>query len=396
MIDTVGGLEHSELPLAFRVRGGDARSGPLAGLPGQTTIRVEARALGKHQKEALVTEGKTVWRLASDEPAFLQSTDLAPFPLAYFNAGLQADLFNQLRQVSAARGIALSALRSRLTTRYFFTGSFFKGTGQGIAESPVGEIGLQSDLDAEGEAALVAAAAHASPGAAALRQPLKNTFALYANGRRRKLARLPESSLIEVADPFKVHRESPRPDAGADVGHDLVAKLPVDAADAKRLTESPRAIPGEAARMEIAVHGEGSWTLPGHTSEFVSWAAPPTTRRFLIRSDEAPAGANAPSGLALLSAGIAFCFMTQLIRYIEHRKLDVRAIRLVQFNPFEIVLDSGERRGRAGAADTHLFLHGAASADQLEELLEMAARTCYLHAALGVALAPEWRLVDRG
>ena len=43
-------------------------------------------------------------------------------------------------------------------------------------------------------------------------------------------------------------------------------------------------------------------------------------------SDEGEAGV-APRGLALLSAGIAFCYMTQLSRYIENMKMNIHPLK---------------------------------------------------------------------
>jgi hypothetical protein len=79
-------------PLAFRLRQGRGRS-PLLGT-GRDVIKVEARQLAGHQKEAVVTEGAkgNAWRLTSDEGKHLRGSDLAPFPLGFFNAGMQSDL----------------------------------------------------------------------------------------------------------------------------------------------------------------------------------------------------------------------------------------------------------------------------------------------------------------
>ena len=109
---------------------------------------------------------------------------------------------------------------------------------------------------------------------------------------------------------------------------------------------------------------------------------------FALRSDERVTGDEAPSGLALLSAGIAFCFMTQLSRYIEHMKFDIRGVRLVQFSPYALTSSGGAVAGVVEPVDTHLFLSGHESDDTHEQLMHIAARTCYLHATLADAFAP--------
>lgn len=96
-IDTIDG---SGFPLCFKTEQG-SESSPVLGLrDSRDTFVVQARAMGGHQKEAVVTEGKAgpSWRMVSDEGAGLQGTDLAPFPLGFMSAGLQADLISRIRQ----------------------------------------------------------------------------------------------------------------------------------------------------------------------------------------------------------------------------------------------------------------------------------------------------------
>ena len=87
-----------------------------------------------------------------------------------------------------------------------------------------------------------------------------------------------------------------------------------------------------------------------------------------------------PCGLALLAAGLAFCYMTQIARYVETMKLAVGSVRLVQFSPF--------LTGSTEGFDTHLFLNGEAPDEVQTNLLTIAARTCYLHATMAAALPP--------
>ncbi|HEX2215366.1 MAG TPA: hypothetical protein VHG27_01510, partial [Xanthobacteraceae bacterium] len=108
MTDTIDA--HDD-PLAFKFRQGKGRS-PLLAAGGRDVIRVEARQLAHHQKEAVVTEGGdgSAWRLTSDEGVHLKGTDLAPFPLGFFNVGMQADLYRRLRELAPRRGISLADL----------------------------------------------------------------------------------------------------------------------------------------------------------------------------------------------------------------------------------------------------------------------------------------------
>ena len=81
--------------------------------------------------------------------------------------------------------------------------------------------------------------------------------------------------------------------------------------------------------------------------------------------------------------------MTQLNRYIEHMKFGIEGVRLVQYWPLGLDADGGRLRGVAEPVDTHLFLNGRESEETYERLMQIAARTCYLHATLAAALEPQ-------
>ncbi|MFV1963712.1 MAG: OsmC family peroxiredoxin, partial [Acidimicrobiia bacterium] len=85
-------IESSGRPLVFRVENShdELPGGAGSTMPG-TFLRTVVRALVGMQKEAAVTiePDGSVWRLVSDEGPYLNGTDLAPFPLAFFAAGMQ-------------------------------------------------------------------------------------------------------------------------------------------------------------------------------------------------------------------------------------------------------------------------------------------------------------------
>src|SRR5262245_37600971 len=371
-------------PLAFRLRQGRAQSPFLGG--GRDVIKIEARQMAGHQKEAMVTEGAdgSAWRLTSDEGKHLRGTDLAPFPLGFFNAGMQGDLYGRIRTLAAARNIALDDFAIRVTNHYWLTGSFIHGTGEGHAEAPDIEVRVQSGVSTETISALVAAAMNASPAIALLRTPLLgNTFALYVNGRRRQVAGVANSASPDAGDPYRVYARAPRP-LDANGRHDLIEKGRVEEG-----TPEP-ASPTVTNKLIRNVHGEGKSLGRDGIYEADTWLGMPGTSHFRLLSDEG-AGNTAPCGLALLSAGIAFCYMTQLSRYIENMKMNIHGVRLVQFNPYVAGSNAAAER-----IDTHLFLNGEAPEETHLQLLTIAARTCYLHAASKTATEPNLRIIHNG
>ncbi len=381
-------IASSGFPLGFQTRKGAQRPAVISGshTPARDVFKVEARHLsGSHQKEAVVTEGigttgGSSWRMVSDEGVHIKGDDLAPFPLGFFNAGLQADLANRLLFTAHAHGIAFDDLKIHCRTGYSMTGAFFRGDGVGYAEPAKLVIAVHSPAPAPAIAAWVTAAAKASPALAAMRTPVESTFAIYVNGKRRAVTTLPDCGGADVADPLKTYTRVPSPLAGASALPDLIVKTGQKRDGTPTLT-APAATPDQRIVREVA--GACSVYPDGETLTDVALQLPGMSH-FALRSDETAAD-RAPGGLALLSAGIAFCYMTQLSRYIDYMKYKIRHVRLVQFNPYAFDGVTGSIEPVA----THLFLHGDESDETHEKFMRISAMTCFLHATLKTALAPQ-------
>ena len=363
-----------DVPLSFKMSAGPRRANSILGVTGQDLFVAEARQLGHHFKEAVVKEGAdgSSWRTTSDEGSYLGGTDLAPFPLGFFNAGLQSDLAGRVARLARSRGIAWSQLSVGVSTQYSLSGSFVQGTGKGYAEAVGAHVAFQSpacDADLE---ALVRDAVVESPVFDLVTRPLENTFALYCNGRRRNPASLPTSLAAAPVDPFLKYARPPTPLADASGLGILIVKTgdkTIGPAAAASSTPPP------GGRVAWAVNGEGEIDPASGLYRCKVALNRPGSSHFAYISDETAAD-RAPSGLALLSAAVAFCYMTQLSRYIEAMKLAIRNVRLVQLSPYAI---GPEARGVSSPCDTHLFMQGEAEEDMFERLQLVAANTCYLH-----------------
>ena len=374
-------IDSTDHPLAFKVRNGGRAATVAGSAPARDVFRVEARTMGVggHQKEVVVTEGSggATWRLTSDEGPILKGTDLAPFPLAFFNAGLHADFVNRALSLAFARRIPLEISGITLDNQYYFNGSFFRGTGEGSAEAATVRVRVRSAAPRAEVMQVLEAALVASPAHAAMAQPQVNTFALYVNGRRCPVTRVAASTAADEQDPFKAHASAPAPLAGAAPAYEIVERI------LRPLPEGgPPAMPAEG-RLPITIPGESVLRdAAGIVATTVAPHAPGAV--FRISCDERANGGEAPSGLAMIAAGIAFCYMTQFTRYIEYRKHKVRAIRFVQTMPFTLAgsLAGGTLRGGLEPVDTHVFLHAEEPDEIMQNLLEVAENTCYLHAAL--------------
>jgi len=357
------------------------------GRAGRETFKVEARQMFQHQKEARLTEGESghVWRLTSDEGRQLKGTDLAPFPLGFFNAGMQGEIIHAIVCTALVHGMDIEGIKVKLVNHYWLTGSFVLGTGEGHAEPTDIDIEIKSKAPRAQVATVLKAALDKIASLSFLKTPLVNTFAIYLNGTRRKVVNLNDSPEAPVSDPFMVHTRAPQPLTGAG-GSGIIEKLPtlVDG----ELVLSPS---GTTSKNVFDVFGVSEWGAGQNFSTAEAWLGVPGTTHFAYRMDVGGAR-QFPTGLGMISAGISFCFMTQLSRYIENMKLAINGIRVVQFSPYAIEGGSA----RAMPLDTHLFLNGTAAEEVCTKLLSISEKTCYLHATASNALLPRVGLTLNG
>lgn len=387
MLKIIDTIEGSGFPLGFRFSESNHRSSLVLGHEGNDSIIVECRAMGDHQKESIVTEGINgpQWRMTSDEGPYLQGTDHAPFPLGFFNIGLQADLINRIMHIAQVRSIPIETLHLELDNLYSFSGSFFKGTGQGSADGVDVRIQITSMSDANIIRNLISDTIQSSPVFAALHTPLSNTFAIYVNGMRRDVVGMHSSTSHDKPDPFQKYTKlpSPLPNNGDQI--DLITKIPFVS------SEEMQTMPSETTRIGLRVKGHSGLneSKTGVISE--TTLERPVGSKFSFKTDELSTQSTAPSGMSYLCAGIAFCYMTQLLRYSEYLKYKISDIRMVQINPFRLTgsVSQNNLQAFADPVDTHLFLNGEEADEVMQNLLTMGAKTCYLHAALSAQVIPQ-------
>ncbi|MDX1522147.1 MAG: OsmC-related (seleno)protein, partial [Anaerolineae bacterium] len=180
-------IEESGYPLAFKMSMGDTtppvRRDNLA--KGMVATRTHVRALTGMQKEAVVTlasaAGERSWRMVCDEGPYLDGTDLAPFPLAFFSAGLQFSLLSEVMRHARDQEVTLHAVSLSQDTFYTMNGSALQGTMIGGAKPVQVQLRIESDGSAETVAGIIRAAERTSPAHALMRNVLSNTFSLKFN-----------------------------------------------------------------------------------------------------------------------------------------------------------------------------------------------------------------------
>jgi organic hydroperoxide reductase OsmC/OhrA len=379
-------LEENPHPLVFKAaKAGVPPSGPA---PSEDRIdtRTRVRSLTGMQKEMIVEYGPTgtVWRLASDEGAGLNGTDLAPFPLAFFNAGLLSSYMSEVLALAEARGLDTAGIDLSLNNSYAMQGSATAGTIQGASEPVELHLSPPSGADPAAWMEILRHAVVASPADAVMRIPLTSRFSLTCNGERIATNEVPECTDAVVgagADLFDPLAP------GGGFADDIIQKVVLDVSD------TPSQAPGSGLnpnqKRSFLVGGSCSITAAGLKEICVRHAMRTATAFHFLSDTSARFGGKemAPPGLVLLAAGIGFCYMTQLARFAKMAKQDLKSYAITQDMWFGLPGASGgtDAQATAGAAVTHVHLEMGADADA-RLVTDMAARMCFLHSACAASL----------
>lgn len=373
-------IESSPYPLVFRAP--DHLVELFARESGTSVVRTYVRALEGMQKEALVVlatpAGRHAWRMVSDEGPYLNGTDLAPFPLAFYTAGMQFSLLSELLRHAGEKGVEMESLSLTQDNYYTMDGSALQGTMLGGAKPAEIKVRIEAGCGAETAAELIRLAERSSPGQSLMRQVMANRFALTCNGQPLELDDV-ESSSDPCSDDVEAVLNSVKPDASRRFREAIITRV----SQAKELfgVEGGAASSLQAEQKRILhVHGEANW-LGGRLLETTVQLYRPigSTFRFLCdETEEAGGGESAPPPLAYLGAGIGFCFMTQIGRYAHITKQNLNSYHIIQDNQFAV------RQGTAQAhpLDTHVYLDVDEPAEVAQKTVWMSERTCFLHAAM--------------
>ncbi|MCH7562531.1 MAG: OsmC family protein [Gemmatimonadetes bacterium] len=379
-------IENSGFPLVFRVADDPAAvparpSGPPEGV---ISLRTEVRAFEGMQKEAVVTlDSGARWRMVSDEGPYLNGTDLAPFPLAFFAAGMQFSFISQLLQGARAQSIGLEGVALAQDNFYTMEGSFLRGDAVGGALPTRLEVILESDADPEVIRRLVRMTEASSGAQALLRTAMTNVFTLTHNGEACTVEGVEASASARQDEPLFV---GITPDAERPAAVGLISK--VSEAETVHGVEGGAGSSLQAEQKRtLHVHGDAV-AGQGMAMETDIRLFKPIGSSFRFRCDEVSAlggDESAPPPLAYTAAGVGFCYMTQLGRYAHILGKELGGYSLVQDMSFRFAgeIGAGTLEVTADPVDTHVFLHTSESDDLARDFIRTGARTCFLHAAMG-------------
>ena len=374
-------IEGSGFPLVFRVPSHVAAS-PKSNGGNSSNVRVYVRALGGMQKEAVVAANGEAWRMVSDEGPYLNGTDFAPFPLGHFQVGMQFSLMAEILKHAKAAGITLTKLEFAQVNGYSMDGSALRGTMTGGAVPVAVQINVEAATNDQNSAVtigrIIRQAEQSSPAHALMRDVLENTFALRYNNQ---VLDLPDLVASPIASPDSNElaamyaQVQPATDAGFMA--DIITKQEA-AAVIHGVEGGASSSLQESQKRQLHVNGTARW-IEGTLMEATTQVVKPIGSLFRFLCD-AEGNGNTPPPLAYLSAGVGFCYMTQLGRYAHIKKYDLKSYQIIQDNAYTV--GDGATPGTSSIFDTHVHLDADVPDNEAQKTVTMGEQTCFLHAAM--------------
>ncbi len=372
-------IESSAYPLVFQADAASLNLLPLQSSGDVLQIRAMARPLAGMQKEAIIQAGPggNIWRIVCDEGPWLNGTDLAPFPLAFFTAGLAASFMSAFMAEAMQRGVRVDSAKLEQDNFFSMEGSALRGTmTAGALPVEVSFTATGSATTAEFEQIAVAALQDRCPAERCLAGELASSFAVRSNNEELLWPGEPADKLAGLADPSSVFARL-RPASSVDTAASEVIIRKV--ANPLKPDAGAVGLKADQKRM-VHVHTGCGIREDGLKSIDVQCIQPSGSRFEFLSDDSRAVGGHerAPSGLAYLSAGVAFCFMTQIGRYAQISKQDLSGYRIIQDMGFRLAED-GEPD--AFAVETLALLDTTEPPEQSLQLVKMSEQTCYIHAS---------------
>jgi len=308
-----------------------------------------------------------------------------------------ASYMNEITALAKQRNVAIRKLRLIQDNYYSMTGSMPKRTMVGGA-LPV-ELTVEIDCDLpDGELnQFLMNAVDASAINGLMRGRLDSLFALAKNGvelQPAKAKRIPGEIYPDPSGDFDRALPTPHPALDRPMWPQGITP--------KKQVEGGTSAAGSslADEQDRRLNIGGICTLREDGIKHITQLQySPHGTSFNLLSEEAPENGGqgrAPDANTYLSAGTAFCFMTQFGRFVKMLNLDLTDYKIIQDSHFSLGGASGGtgKAGRADPLETHVYLQTTESDDVAREMLDISEQTCFLHAFCRTDLKVKLR-VDR-
>ena len=391
-------LGESGLPLSFEVVNPEQVGITAPETRMGDSLRTWVRSLSVFQKEALVASSRTglVWRLSSDEGSYLDGHDEASCPLSFLTVGMVASYMNEIMALAKQQNVAIHKLRLIQDNYYTMEGSMRKRTMVGGALPVELTVEINCDLEDPALNTFLLNAISASPINGLMRGALESLFALSKNGRELDLGKAKRVAGPLCADPGD-HFDQCKFESST-LKEPLVE--PQGTTPKKEVSGGTSAAGSSLAdEQNRTLNIGGVCTLrEDGIKEIIQLQYSPHGTSFKLLSEEVSINGDqgrAPDASTYISAGVAFCFMTQFGRFAKMLDLDLEEYRVVQDSHFSLGGASGGT-GEAGKADpleTHVYLKTSESDDVAREMLDISEQTCFLHAFCRTDMKTKLRVV---
>jgi len=370
-------IQSLDAPLAFRVQDIQSLPEPASANPDSSVIRTFVRALEGMQKEAIILRGDDLpgWRLVCDEGHYLNGTDLAPPPLAFFSAGMAAIYAASMARELSQMGHDYRDLSLVQDAHYGMEGSALRGTMMASAGPVVLRATLAAEADVDQLSKQLSTAISNTPVESLLRTELADTFSIDRNGAVIATGRVHQAGTQGPGDPGALF-EQHEPYSSAHDDETLVMKLE----SSRSIFEVDHGVGAalkDHQKRDLLIRSNVAWREDGLQQIRVQIHRPiGSVFQFLVDETVAEGGGNrAPDGLCYLSAGIAFCFMTQLGRYAHITKRLIDHYSIVQDTIFDLA------KRVVQPVETHVHLATDEDVSNCQKIVDMGEQTCFLHAA---------------
>ncbi len=340
-------------------------------------LRTYVRSLSGFQKEAVVRSSKTgdAWRFVSDEGPYLNGHDAACCPLAFLSVGMVASFMNEILAYAEQKNIEIRKLKLIQDNYYTMKGSMPRRTMVGGAENIELQVEIDCDLGDDELSKFLTEATFASPLNGLMRGQLDSLFKLAKNGTQLACDEATELSSDLLPDPGNVFTALQALSSDL-LFMDKVGPTPKKEVKGGTATGSSSLSDEQDRRLNI---GAVAVMREDGIKDIQQMQYSPYGTSFRLLSSE---DGRAPDANTLISAGIAFCFMTQFGRFVSMLKLDLPDYRIVQDSHFSLGGASGNtgKPGEADPLETHVYLETSESDKTAQEMLDISEKTCFLHA----------------
>jgi hypothetical protein len=244
------------------------------------------------------------------------------------------------------------------------------------------EVHISSDAERAKLEELVYHALAASPTDAIMRAELPSQFKICLNGEEVEVGKVLPSAISDSHDPHALFDEI-TPTTSAIYAADITGKL--EGADTSGERQGQAVGLASEQKRLVEVRAVLGIRDDGLKSIQVQCIKPEGGSVFNFLSDEPECfggKGRAPTGLQYLSAGVSFCFMTQVGRFAGIVKQNLSAYGIVQDTCFGLPGGSANlsEAAKAYPVDTHVFLTSTDDDETNRVLVDMSDQTCYLHA----------------